>query len=763
MKKYAKNSLRLSGAFIKQVWKIAILLFITVVILTAAVQNAVDLREVLDESTTVYTSDITREMAKSVSDIIELKQTDIVNIADSMGKKNIFLNRQDAADFMRRKAEILDFDAMLLLERQGDYIWSSGSEAELEIDQQSIFDMETVQEAFNGTAGISYIGQQDLYYSAPVWNGQEVHQVLVGIRSKENIQSMIAAKSFNGKCLNCIVDSKGHLLLDSEDMRPFEQLEEIFEAGSEEVRQSIVQMQKNIAQGKGGVFEFISIDGSRNYLSYNSLHVNDWVIMTIVPADLISAGSDQYVFRTFVLIVGIFITLALFWSLLYRIYNSSRKKLIEIAFTDTLTGGMNDKAFQLKYQDVAGNQSMQEYAIVHLDVRDFKLVNENFGIAAGNQMLHYIYQVIGRHICRENYEFAARSETDRFFLCIRADGPKMIQNRLNEIIEDINAFHDTDCPHCHLSFRKGACFADKEDMDIRTLQDRARIAAQQDSHGTEHSCVFYDESITEKIKKEQELDGLFGESLNHHDFQIYFQPKVGLKDGRLKGAEALIRWEHPKKGMIFPSDFIPLFENNGKICRLDLYAFEETCKILSRRKHEGKALFPVSVNLSRQHFYHPNFLEEFDAVFRQYDIPYEMIEFELTESIFLDDAGIDAVKEIIEQMHRMGFRCSLDDFGSGFSSLGMLKEFDVDTLKMDRSFFLDISSERARDVIKCVVELAKKLHVKTVAEGIETTEQIEYLSSIQCDEVQGYIFSKPLPIREFEQWEEHLRVTIQSC
>lgn len=754
MKKYDIKDLHPSGVFRKSGWKLGLLLLVTMGILVISIRNVVNLQLVLDESTIIYISEIASRMANTISDTIESKKTDMVNLADSIGRTEAFFDREETADFMGRKASLLGFDAIVLLHSQGNYIQSSGSDEILKADVQNIWDMETVQSAFDGEVGIAYVEDQDLYYSAPVWEGEEIGAVLVGVRSKENMQSIIASKCFDGKALNCLVDSKGNLLLDSEDMRPFEQLEEIFEVGSEEVKQNIVEMRKNIAMGENGVFEFTSIDNSENYLFYNALHVNDWVIMTIAPVNLITAGSDRYIVRFFALTGGIFVALAVFWFLLYWIYDSSRKKLIEIAFTDPLTGGMNGKAFQLRYEEAAENQNMKGYAIVLLDVRNFKLVNENFGITAGNQTLQYIYQVLQRHMRAGECEFAARSETDHFFLCIKESDGKEIRSRLRKIVEDINAFRGTDGPHYQLSFWKGACLVDNGDLDIITLQDRARVAARQGERAMDQECAFYDERITEKIKKEQELNELFEESFENHDFLVYLQPKVGLKDGRLTGAEALIRWKHPKKGMIFPPDFIPLFENNGKICRLDVYVFEETCKLLSRWKKEGKELVPVSVNLSRKHFYDPNFLEEFDMILKQYDIPYDMIEFELTESIFLDDAQLEAVKKGIEEMHRLGFCCSLDDFGSGFSSLGLLKEFDVDTLKMDRSFFLDISSEKARDVITCVVELAKKLHVKTVAEGIEMPEQLEYLRSIQCDEVQGYIFSPPLPVEEFEQWEE---------
>lgn len=213
-----------------------------------------------------------------------------------------------------------------------------------------------------------------------------------------------------------------------------------------------------------------------------------------------------------------------------------------------------------------------------------------------------------------------------------------------------------------------------------------------------------------------------------------------------------MRWIHPQNGMIYPSDFIPLFEQNGKICRLDLYVYTEVCILLNRWRREGRALVPISVNLSRQHFKIPDFLDRFAEIAGQYEIPRGIIEFELTESIFFNNSQIDLVKKAIVRMHTLGFLCSLDDFGSGFSSLGLLKEFDVDTLKLDRSFFVNMDGEKAKDVITCLIELSKKLKVQTVAEGIEEEDQLEYLRGMRCDMVQGYIFSRPLPIVEFEKW-----------
>nr|WP_278308875.1 EAL domain-containing protein [Oscillibacter sp. PC13] len=205
--------------------------------------------------------------------------------------------------------------------------------------------------------------------------------------------------------------------------------------------------------------------------------------------------------------------------------------------------------------------------------------------------------------------------------------------------------------------------------------------------------------------------------MEQHHFKVYLQPKICLADGCACGAEALVRWQHPERGLICPDKFISLFEKNGNICRLDLYVFEEVCKLLRRRMDSGQLLFPISVNLSRQHFQDPDFLNTYEALARRYGILRGIIELELTEAVFFDDRAIENVKREIRRMHEMGFSCFLDDFGSGFSSLGLLMEFDIDTIKLDRRLTKNLSNQKAR-----------------------------------CDMVQRYIYSKPLPIPAFEEW-----------
>lgn len=219
-----------------------------------------------------------------------------------------------------------------------------------------------------------------------------------------------------------------------------------------------------------------------------------------------------------------------------------------------------------------------------------------------------------------------------------------------------------------------------------------------------------------------------------------------------------MRWERPGVGLIPPGEFIPLLERDGKICILDQYIFENVCIWLKERKMQGLQSIPVAVNLSRRNFMNVNFVDSFAQLAEEYDVDKNLIEFEVTETIFLDETNTERIKEGIHRMHQYGFRCAIDDFGVGYSSLTLIKELDIDVLKMDRAFFLDLDNFKAWNVAYCIAELARNLNIVLIAEGIETKEQIDFLKTLQCDIVQGYYFSRPLPIEEFERWMEDFEV-----
>ena len=437
-----------------------------------------------------------------------------------------------------------------------------------------------------------------------------------------------------------------------------------------------------------------------------------------------------------------------------RLVDEAPNELIKLQDHAHLAYNHAVDGFTLRFQEIVEPYEANQYAIVLINMQHFKLINEQYGKDKGDDTIRHISRCIEK--CLQPDEFAARFSADNFFLCLKSRDAQIIETRLHHIAAEINAFNaHTDTPY-NLEFNCGVRLVDEAPNELIKLQDHAHLAY---NHAVAEKvfCVFYDQAFINRLLKEQELNMLFEDSLKRGDFKLYLQPKVRLDTGVVCGAEALVRWFHPEKGVIFPSDFIPLFESNGKICQLDLYMFTEVCKTLQRWQREGRHLLPISFNLSRQHYFqNPAFLESFVQVAKEYQIPRGLLDFELTESIFFDNDKFTAVKKSLDDMHHHGFLCSLDDFGVGFSSLGLLKEFDIDTIKFDRQFFLDVSTQKSKTIVESLMGMSEKLGIKTVAEGIETHNQLSYLNETSCNIIQGYIFSMPLEVREFELWLDKL-------
>lgn len=721
------------------VLQIAAVTGILILVVTAMLWNAAGLWTVLEHSTDAYVKDVSNQLTSDITARLETDQAVLEQIADSVSRLPASENR---ADFLKRKAELLDFDSFVLVNPDGTCVPP-------EADIPGLKDMAERYAEAGTERSVIHVEGQNLFFFTPVCEQNRTIQLLTGIRNTENMQELICPKSFDGKGLTCIIDSQGQVVISPTELKPFMQLDDIFKNGNDQrATAAIEKMQENMAHGTPGVFHFTAVDETRLVLSYHAIGVSDWVLLTLVPADLISGYADQYIFRSFSIVGGVILVFMLFLALIVLFYRKNRIEMEKTAFFDPLTGGMNQAAFQAGYNRLAERMLPNTYALVMLNVKNFKFVNENFGIDAGNETLKYIYQVLQRHI--SEHELAARGEADRFFLCLRETSQEKIRARLAHMLADIYTGTRLGDSKYRLKIAQGACVIDEPGMNITRLQDRARTACQR--AGSDERCVFYTTDLAEKIRREQMLSALFEGSIENHDFQVFLQPKVQLCDQTVGGAEALVRWIHPEHGVIFPSDFIPLFEKNGNIVRLDLYVFEAVCAMLKQWKDTGKPLFPISVNLSRIHFRIQDFLQSFLEIKEKYQIPDGILELELTESIFFDQGQIELVKNSILEMHRHGILCSLDDFGVGFSSLALLKEFEVDTIKLDRQFFKDISNQKAQKVIASFIELADKLDIRVVAEGIETQEQLTCLYRLHCDMVQGYIFSKPLPIPAFEAW-----------
>lgn len=429
-----------------------------------------------------------------------------------------------------------------------------------------------------------------------------------------------------------------------------------------------------------------------------------------------------------------------------------RTQMRELAYVDPVTGGRNRARFELDAGGAVATAQAGTYALASLDLQKFKVVNDLFGIEAGDRALRHVYRCIELRL--KEGEYVCRLSADTFLLLMKAEPTAAMEKRLQIMAEDINRFNRNLKHKYLLQMTVGIYPIDNPDLSMTQLQDRANMARKQIKTISSLSlctCQLYSHGDRMRLAQEKDVENRMADALRDGQFVVFYQPKRCLQTGEIGGAEALVRWQDPARGLVSPNDFIPLFETNGFIVQLDLYVFEQVCILLRHWLDRGFTPIPISVNMSRAHLSDEGFLRHYEHIRQKHNIPVNLLELEVTESLIFENPQL--LSRVIDEIHRCGYTCSMDDFGSGYSSLNLLRQVRVDTLKLDRAFF---SSERMEDereaaVIISVVELAKRLKLTTVAEGVETEAQAEFLRRAGCDFYQGFLFSRPLPREEFER------------
>lgn len=425
----------------------------------------------------------------------------------------------------------------------------------------------------------------------------------------------------------------------------------------------------------------------------------------------------------------------------------SEENYRQLALFDELTGAPNKNNFKIASESLLANMS-HSYAFVILDINHLKLVNDLFGFEKGDALLQYIANTLSDQL--EEDEIFARAEADKFYLQLKFHSIEQLEHRIQTIFEKIDHYEIQVDANYHLIVNAGIYIMNEieANLSINHIIDRASLALRKtkESHG--NAYYFYNDTIRNNLIMQREIENRMYTALYNKEFKVYVQPKYCMKTNQIIGGEALIRWQHPTKGIIPPIEFIPVFEQNGFITKLDMYVVETICQKQQQWIAQGRTPHVIAINQSKLHFFNIRYIEELQSILNKYQIEPNLIELEFTESAVFDN--IDALLNVISELRQLGFKMSIDDFGTGYSSLNMLKDVVVDTLKLDRGFLIDTTNEQRRKlIIQAIIGMAKTLSMSVVAEGIETTEQEDLLKSMGCDIGQGYFFAKPMPIEEF--------------
>lgn len=415
-------------------------------------------------------------------------------------------------------------------------------------------------------------------------------------------------------------------------------------------------------------------------------------------------------------------------------------ELVQQAYYDEVTGARNQSKFFIDAHEMLQANPDIPYAVIKLDIDRFKLLNDIYGFATGDKILKATARAL-EEICDAQYDVFARINADDFVLLISQKSKEkeerfftLIERYIGEIISE------------KVSLCQGWYEAEPGEQDVQAMFERANFAHRLAKRTDQTACA-YDSASRALALEQKHIEAHADAALAGEEFLLYLQPKYQLDNETVVSAEALVRWSINGE-LLSPARFIPIFEKNGFITKLDIYMFRKACQLQRSWMDNGITPMPISVNFSRLHINNPHFVQELSDIADSYGIPHTLLEVEITETVISDN--IDTLQSVLDALHGNGFTLSMDDFGTGYSSLGLLKSIPVDVLKMDKTFFDDsIDSARARIVISSVIRMAKQLGICTVAEGVETIANVELLRALGCDIVQGYYFGRPMPAAQF--------------
>lgn len=469
----------------------------------------------------------------------------------------------------------------------------------------------------------------------------------------------------------------------------------------------------------------------------NNLYFNSNVNITFLEL--------AYVGAVVLLLIGISLLFVVYYAITLIVFFRDRKRLMQVYYTDAITGGNNWKYLN-KYGKKYIKRAKDRYAVINLRVNKYRNYCTCYGVKSGEYLLERVSEALDLKMRKR--EIAAHYEKADFAVLVKYTTDGELESRVNEFIDAISKR----IPEVKINMSVGICVLPEvvdKNTELKAYYNYAGVALATIDVENERRIAWYSEEMKSNQLWESKVESEMERALKNKEFQVYLQPKYSTSEEKLAAAEALVRWLHPEDGLIPPGKFIPIFEKNGFILELDDYMISEVARLQAKWKAEGKQLFPISVNVSRAHFTRDDLAEHIRDLIAQYDVPFDCIELELTESAFFDDKEV--LLGTLIKLKEYGFLISMDDFGAGYSSLNSLKELPLDVVKLDAEFFRGQDNfGKGKLIVEETINLAKRLDMRIVAEGIETREQVDFLAEQKCDLIQGYYFAKPLPVNEFE-------------
>lgn len=613
----------------------------------------------------------------------------------------------------------------------------------------------------DSTIAFTYFNEGDkepkAVFTIPVYRGDKIIGVLRAALNREALPKLMTISTFRGNENVYLVKRNGLVLISLAGDMPSSG--SFFDILDERKRDDPIraELEQVVKQGRT-LLTGAKIKGKDCYISTNGIKSsNDWDIIITIPRDkLLSLYQDtngvkrnNYTAGLLAVVVAMVVMLVIL-----NIFEIVRRyKTERLAFYDEVTDSINYNRFRQDAAALISKAPDNHFAIVQLGIDKFDYIKEFFGLEEGNRILLYITKVLNEIIKTD--ELFCRASTDHFILLLHYHNKDELTNRISFLDSKLCNFEVNEVKNNKYEFllHYGIHLMedDKKNMDIDLMAGKAEQALLLVKDDRKQLFSFYSDSIQKTIVDAKEIEDRMFQAIEEKEFLVYLQPKFELSTGRQAGAEALVRWMHPEKGLIYPGRFIKVFEKNGFIARLDMYMLETLCSRLKVWISKGYRPMPISINMSRLNLYNDNFEANVINTVERYGIPPNLIQLEMAEKDISDN--MERVSSLMLKLREYGFLICMDNFGTGTASMNTLYNVPINELKLDRKFLLRTEkTDRGQRVIQSIIEMAKRLNIKVVSEGVESKDQARTLQELGCDMIQGFVFAEPLPLGEYENY-----------
>lgn len=507
-------------------------------------------------------------------------------------------------------------------------------------------------------------------------------------------------------------------------------------------QETISRLQKQMSENVSGGGQLFRSEGTYYYCTPVELMDGDvtWYMLTIIPADVFENRADPIQTSLYVMIVMVALFIIIGAALLLILSREQQMMMLRFAYEDHITKGDNYAKFCINME----KRKKRLGYLVAMDITNFGNINIAAGKNAGDALICDIWQMLVSGLQED--EFAAHVRDDIYIMFLLASDDDSLLERLKHISDRINR-RAKQIQVKGIHARYGIYHMNESD-ELQDAYGKARMAREHAKIHKEQRYAFYDEIDHERIQQDEQLEERFEESLKVGDFEVWYQPKYSAASGEIVGSEALVRWRDKDGSMVSPGRFIPLFEQNGMIAKLDEYMFRAVTRQQAKWKDEGRKIYPVSINLSRASLYYADIFERYQSILKESGIEPEYIQLEVTESAM---EGKKDIRVLLEQFRNMGIQILMDDFGTGYSSLATLNMRCFDTIKLDKSLIDHIGDKNGEILLCYIIDMGHQLELHITAEGVENPKQLEFLKQNKCDDIQGFLFARPMPFDQFEK------------